>query len=107
MPAHRTLHGDALEIAVEITDQAGQTARLDPAQVGAVPAPLDATYLKWSALQGPPTWVPLFHTFHVPLAPLNGEVDLSRLRSISLVFTGNSAGTVLVDNVGLETGPVR
>jgi len=96
---------DALEIAVEITDQAGQTARLDPAQVGVVPAPLDASYLKWSALQGPPTSLPLFHTFRVPLTPLNDEIDLSQLRSISLVFTGNFAGTVLLDNVGLDRGP--
>jgi hypothetical protein len=38
---------------------------------------------------------------------VNGEIDLSRLQSISLVFTGYSAGTVLVDNVGLEPGPIR
>jgi hypothetical protein len=93
--------GDALDIAVELTDQSGQTTRLEPAQVGAVPTPLDASYLKWSALQVPPTSVPLFQTFRVQLAPLNDEIDLSQLRSISLVFTGNSAGTVLVDNVGL------
>jgi hypothetical protein len=96
---------DPLEIGVEVTDQAGQTARLDPAQVGLVPTPLDASYLKWSVLQGPPTSVPLFQTFHVQLTPLSGEVDLSRLRSISLVLTGNSAGTALVDNVGLDREP--
>jgi hypothetical protein len=96
---------EPLAIAVEITDQAGQTARLGPAQVGAVPRPLDANYLKWSTLQGPPTSLPLFQTFRVPLTPLNDEVDLSQLRSISLVFRGDSAGTILVDNVGLDHAP--
>jgi hypothetical protein len=96
---------DALQIAVEVTDQAGQTARLDPTQVGAAPTPLDASYLKWSALQGPPTWLPLFQTFRVPLMPLNDEVDLSQLRSVSLVITGGSSGSVLVDNVGLDDAP--
>ena len=90
----------ALAFTVEVEDASGRTLRYDGRSLARVAPPMHVQYLKSQALNRARythTWEAVLQTVEIPL-----EADPRDLRAVRMRFDGASAGTVLVDQIGIR-----
>ena len=96
---------DPLDFTIEITDQAGQSARLPLSHIMPLQPALPYRMFK------PPLLVsfesePVFATFAVPLADFaarNYAINLATIREVSFIFDRSTRGELFIDDIGFRT----
>ncbi|GAA4910417.1 chlorophyllase-like protein [Stackebrandtia albiflava] len=93
-------------ITVELTDDSGDRATVPPEMP--LPHLVNGQYLKAAWMHTDPLTAPVLQTHRIPLTAFtdaNPEFDPSRVVTVTLSFDDSVGGTVLVDDVGLNTTP--
>jgi len=95
------------QLTVAAIDADGDTARVSLTDYGPLRRPLTIRVLRRSDLEGDRfanPWELVLQHFSIPLGDFaadNPAFDPAALRAVALVFDGTSAGTVVVDDLGL------
>jgi dienelactone hydrolase len=102
----RTFSVEPIDLTIEITDRAGQSAELPLSHFALLqPEPhVQLAKLGWMTSTVPASH-PVFQTFSFPLADfvaLNPQLDVGHLATVRLVFDRTPAGLILLDEVGFR-----
>lgn len=99
-----------IDLTVEVVDAAGIRARVPLSRYGAIRRPLEMSVLRRRDVESQrfqTQWEMLLQDYSIPLADLVAAapgLHPGRLRTISLVFDRAPAGTIVVGEVGIDTG---
>ncbi len=108
-PSSRGDEGDEdppVDLTVEITDASGESARVTLSDYGAIRRPLETYVMRRRDLERQrfqSHWELILQTYSIPLRDFldsNRDLDVRRIRSVSLVFDQVHGGEVVVDHIG-------
>lgn len=97
-----------VDLSIEITDAAGQTARVTLSEYGALRRPLDTYVMRRGDLEAnrfQTHWELILQSFSIPLEDFladNADVDVRALERVSFVFDQVHAGEVVIDQIGFS-----
>ncbi|MEM7416128.1 MAG: hypothetical protein AAF389_11565 [Gemmatimonadota bacterium] len=97
-----------VDLSIEITDAAGQTARVTLSEYGALRRPLDPYVMRRGDLEAnrfQTHWELILQSFSIPLEDFladNADVDVRALERVSFVFDQVHAGEVVIDQIGFS-----
>jgi dienelactone hydrolase len=99
--------GMGFNFSVVFKDSLGNTASVDLASTTILPVPIRSKFTKFKFLDKEmigSAWEVQMKSCYVPIASVlhkNNSLDVSRLKTISLVFDKDSLGIVVVDDIGV------
>ena len=99
--------GIGFNFSVVFKDSLGNTASVDLASTTILPVPIRSKFTKFKFLDKEmigSDWEVQMKSCYVPIASVlhkNNSLDVSRLKTISLVFDKDSLGIVVVDDIGV------
>ena len=97
-----------VDLSIEVTDGAGQSARVVLGDYGAIRRPLDTYVLRRGDIEArrfATHWELILQTYSIPLGDFvaaNPAIDLRRLTSIAFVFDQVHGGEVSIDQIGFS-----
>jgi hypothetical protein len=100
----------ALDLAIELVDTAGATARLPLSEFAAIPPALHVRFLKLTGLSRDiygRVWEPTLKTYELPLSSFvsaNPEFESRSLQTIRFRFDLVPSGVIILDEVGFRMG---
>jgi hypothetical protein len=98
---------EAIDLTLEVTDQAGNIARLPLSHYSKLQPQVEAEVVKASFMSDVPSSEVVYQTFEFPLADFvaaNPKFDPAALRSLRLVFDLTGKGVIILDGVGFRQG---
>jgi len=101
---------EAIDLTIELTDAAGNSASVLLSIYGAIRKPLEIKVLRRNDADAfENQWELVLQSYSIPLRDFvrgNEALDLGTLRRVRLVFDQTTAGTVVVDDIGFsKLGP--
>lgn len=92
-----------IDLTIEVTDAAGQTARLPLSTVAALQRQIETHVVKEDMFPGTAQFETEFQSFRFPLAAFAGanpKLNPASLRAVKFVFDRTDKGVVILDDVG-------
>jgi len=97
---------EPVDLSIEITDAGGRSASVRLSRYGAIRKPLHVEVRRRNDEEAfEEQWELVLQSYSIPLADFvsaSGEVDLSSLAEVKLLFDRTKAGTVVVDDIGFS-----
>jgi dienelactone hydrolase len=97
---------EPVDLSIEIADAQGQSASVPLSTYGPIRKPLSIKVRRRNDSERfERQWEMVLQSYSIPLEDFvaaNGQLDLSSIRQIRLVFDRTAAGTVVVDNIGFS-----
>lgn len=99
----------ALDFSIVLSDQKGNTARMQLSDEKKVAPMLKTRFMKTASLSKDmigDEWEVQPETFHLPLSKFqqsDSSFNLQQLKQIELVFDQNNYGVIILDDIGFET----
>jgi len=94
-----------IDLTLEMTDHAGNTARLPLSRFSKLQPQIEGDVVKASFMAGHPLSEVVYQSFEFPLSAfvsVNPKLDPASLRSLRLVFDRSEKGVVILDGVGFR-----
>jgi len=101
---------EPIDLTIEVSDSAGETARLPLSAAGRLQRQIETHVLKFDWMAQTKRNEPLFQSFAFPLrafASANPKWNAASLRSVRFIFDRTEKGVIILDDVGFRAAANR